>query len=318
MQRTISIKNSTFRGIGVAAASTLISPELLDRALPRFAAWGYPVRVDDSVRERFRYFAGTDESRAQGLMRLLRDPHVGTIWCARGGYGATRILSRLDELGAPKALKSDPKLLLGYSDATALHLYFHHTAGLPTVHAPMPATLSWQRMRPSTAKVLQALLAGQLGLGKKSHTAEWKLRALSGRGRKAEGVILGGNLSLLATLVGTPWQPDLKGALLFLEDCGEVPYRVDRMLTQLENAGMFRGLAGVLLGDFEADVKYREPAERGYWKSVLLERFSGLGIPVLGGLPVGHGKRNEPLPLGVRGQITSGGKLLLLEQPVRG
>lgn len=315
MRRTTIDSKGTQRWIGVAAASTLINPDLLHRALPRFARWGYAVRTDDSITETFRYFAGPDKNRVDSFMRLLGDPSVGTIWCARGGYGATRLLSMLDEAAAPKAMANDPKLLLGFSDATALHLYFYHHNKIPSVHAQMPATAKWMKMSKTADRTLQAILAGKMATGRKSHTADWKLKSLA-KG-SAEGVILGGNLTLLVNLIGTPWQTDLKGAILFIEDCGEAPYRVDRMLTQLENAGMLKGLAGVLLGDFEADVIYREPAERKYWKDIFEERFTKRGIPVLANLPVGHGKKNEPLPLGVKAQITRDGKLLLLEQPVK-
>jgi muramoyltetrapeptide carboxypeptidase len=314
MRRTTIRSRGTSRWIGIAAPSTLVNPELLESALPRFAHWNYPVRLDDSVTEQCRYFAGTDESRSLSLLRLLKDPAVGTIWCARGGYGATRLLSRLDRLGAAAAMAKDPKLLMGYSDVTALHLYFYHHNRLPSVHCQMPATPKWLTMSGSSERVLRAILQGRMPTGGKSHTAAWKLKRL--QAGTAEGVILGGNLTLLVNLIGTPWQPKLQGSLLFLEDCGEAPYRVDRMLTQLENAGMLKGLSGVLLGDFEADVIYREASERKYWREIFLERFSGRGIPVLAGLPVGHGKKNEPLPLGVKAAI-KGGRLLLLEQPVR-
>lgn len=316
MHRTTIEAERAQRWIGVTAASTLINPELLDQALPRFARWGYAVRTDDSLLEKFRYFAGSDETRAGSIMRLLTDPSVGAIWCARGGYGATRLLQRLDELGAPKAMAKDPKLLLGYSDATALHLYFYHHNKVPSVHCQMPATSKWQKMTKTADQTLQAILAGKMKTGKNSHTAAWNTKNFYSTGKSSEGIILGGNLTLLVNLIGTPWQANLDGAILFIEDCGEVPYRVDRMLTQLENSGMLKNLRGVLLGDFEADVTYREPAEKKYWKGIFAERFSGRGYPVLHQLPVGHGKKNEPLPLGVRAQITKGGKLQLLEQPL--
>jgi muramoyltetrapeptide carboxypeptidase len=317
MRRTTIDAEGAQRWIGVTAASTLINPELLEKALPRFARWGYAVRTDDSLLEKFRYFAGTDHCRSQAIMRLLKDPSVGAIWCARGGYGATRLLQQLDKLGAPKAMNADPKLLLGYSDATALHLYFYHHNRVPSVHCQMPATPKWLKMSKSSDQTLQAILAGKMPTGKKSHTASWPLKTFYSTGKATEGVILGGNLTLLVNMIGTPWQPDLRGALLFIEDCGEAPYRVDRMLTQLENSGMLKNLSGVLIGDFESDVKYREPAEKKYWKGIFEERFAGRGFPVLSKLPVGHGKKNEPLPLGVRGEITSDGKLILLEQPVK-
>jgi muramoyltetrapeptide carboxypeptidase len=301
--------------IGIAATSTLVDRALLKKALPRFARWGYPVRVDDSVHGKFRYFAGTDEERAAALIRLLKDPVVATIWCARGGYGAARILSHLDQMGAPILLRKNPKLLVGYSDVTALHFYFQKS-GCPTLHAPMPATPSWLKLPAKVDRLLPAILGGEIELGKKSYTASWKTKVMNGAGLPTEGVLRGGNLSLLTSLVGTRWQPDLNGSLLFLEDCAEAPYRVDRMLTQLENAGMLSGVRALLLGDFEADVVYREPKEKKYWKEIFLERFASRGIPVISGLPVGHGKLNEPLPLGVQAAIDARGRLLLLEQAV--
>jgi muramoyltetrapeptide carboxypeptidase len=209
-------------------------------------------------------------------------------------------------------MAKDPKLLFGFSDATALHLYFYHHLKLPSVHSPMPASAKWAAMSRSAERVLRSILAGLMPTGKRSHSATWPVKPI-GRKQSAGGVILGGNLTLLANFIGTPWQPDLNGKILFLEDCGEAPYRVDRMLTQLDNAGMLKGLKGVLLGDFEADVVYRNRKERTYWKEIFLERFSHL--PVLADLPVGHGKRNEPLPLGLNAEITKSGKLLLLERP---
>ncbi|MCO5144208.1 MAG: LD-carboxypeptidase, partial [Oligoflexia bacterium] len=131
-----------------------------------------------------------------------------------------------------------------------------------------------------------------------------------------EGIILGGNLSIILSLLGTPYLPDFTDAILFLEDCGEPPYRVDRMLTQLASAGILQKLQGVLLGDFEADVVYTDPkAEKSYWKPTLRERFLDLNIPILEKLPVGHGKYNEPLPLGVRASIQKNGNLKILESP---
>lgn len=315
MQRNIIRETNAERSIGVVAASTLIQAEALGKGLPRFAKWGFPVRVDDTIYEKFRYFAGTDQARADALVRLLKDKSVGTVWCARGGYGATRILKLLDEAGAPALMRRDPKLLIGFSDVTALHFYFWQKAGVPSLHAPMPATARWEELPSGTEKVLRRALTGKLELGAKSHTAAWRGKALVG-GKASEGILLGGNLSLLDTLIGTPWQPNLNGAILFLEDCGELPYRVDRMLTHLDNAGMLKGLRGVLLGDFEEGVVYREPTEKKYLKAIFQERFGDLGVPVIMNLPVGHGEKNEPLPLGVRARISVKGKLELLEQPV--
>jgi muramoyltetrapeptide carboxypeptidase len=317
MRRAIIPGNRLERTIGIAAASSVVNQNNLEKSLERFARWGVPVAVADQVRLQKRYLAGPDEERAAALDSFARDKTVGTIWCARGGYGSTRLLPLLDKLGTAAALARNPKLLIGYSDVTGLHLYFHKKTGLPSLHAAMPGTPRFATLPPRLDKLLRRTLAGELELGKKSHTAEWNPRRLCGPSRAAEGVLLGGNLSLLVNLVGTPWQPDLRGKILFLEDCAERPYQVDRMLTLLSNAGMLKGLAGVLLGDFETDVLYKEKGERRYWREVFTERFEPLKIPVLQNIPVGHGKKNEPLPLGVRFAITKTGKLWLLEQPVR-
>lgn len=316
MQRTRLNRSHTDRWIGVTAASTVIDPKTLEEGLPRFAEWGYAVRIDDTIFEQERYFAGSDETRAQALLRLIQDPSVGTIWCARGGYGAARLLKLLDQARAPALLKKHPKLLFGFSDVTALHLYFNQH-GLPSVHAPMPATKAWATLPPKTERVLRQILKGSLELGAKSYTAAWRPKILHATKREAEGNLVGGSLTLLTSLLGTPWQPKLDGSLLFLEDCGEAPYRVDRMLNQLEGAGLLKNIRGVLLGDFEEGVVYRDPAERRYWKEIFLERFAGRGIPVLAGLPFGHGKKNEPVPVGVKARITKAGRLELLEQPVK-
>jgi len=305
--------------VGIAAASSVVNQVNLEKSLPRFARWQVPVCVADQVRSSHRTFAGPDVQRAGALNSFARDPLIGTIWCARGGYGSTRLLPLLDAWDTAGALKRDPKLLIGFSDVTGLHLYLHKKIGLPTLHAPMPGTPGFSKLTPRVDRLLREFLAGKIKLGKNSYTSEWttsKKQLLLPPTRAVEGTILGGNLSLIATMVGTPWQPDLSGCFLFLEDCAEQPYRVDRMLTQLHNAGMLDGLNGVLLGDFEADVVYKEKIEKTYWKEIFRERFEPLGIPVLTGLPVGHGKKNDPLPLGVRAAITKSGKLLLLEQPV--
>jgi muramoyltetrapeptide carboxypeptidase len=312
--RSVRISGVKDRWIQVVAASTLINEELLEAGLPRFARWGFPVITDELLTKQYRYFAGTDEERAQAVLRAWKNSAVGALWCARGGYGSTRLFSLLDKMGAPTLLRKDPKLVLGFSDATGLQLYAHHHAKVPYVHCQMPATPSWQRMTPSAQRVLHSILVGKMATGKSSHTAQWKTKVVQAP-RATKGKLLGGNLTLLVNMIGTPWQPNLDGCILFLEDCGELPYRVDRMLTQLTNAGMLKGLRGVLLGDFEADVKYREPQERKYWKEIFAERFCDRGIPVIAGLPVGHGKKNEPLPLGVQAEITKAGKLILLEAP---
>ncbi len=303
--------------IGIAAPATCIEKNLLVKGAEKLASWGYAVRKDDRLLHRERSFAGTDAERAAVLASLVKDPSVRSIWCARGGYGVTRILPLLDRIGLARSMARDPKLLIGYSDITALHLYFYERIGLKSLHAPLIATPKWLKLPAAQAKLLQTIIAGKMKLGAASHSTRWPTKWLAAKPKKAvEGVLLGGNLTLLANLAGTPWQPNLKSAILFIEDCAEPPYRVDRMLTQIRNVGMLEGVRAVLVGDLEADVVLKPGEKKNAWKDVLVDCLVNHGIPVMIGAPVGHGKYNEPLPLGVLARLTVAGKLEIWEQVV--
>lgn len=303
--------------IGIAAPSTLIDPELLLNGVKKLSSWGYSVTFDDRILARYRSFAGVDDLRARVLLKLAQNENVRAIWCARGGYGATRILPLLDDLHFAAAMEKKPKLLIGYSDATALHLYAYKKLGLKSLHAPLVATPKWQQLPPATGKVLRELLSGHAPLGARSYTTRWPTRLLAPIKKPVEGILLGGNLTLIANMAGTRWQPSFRGALLFLEDCGEAPYRLDRMLTHLWNTGMLKGVKAVITGDLTADVTLKPGESKSAWKEVLADRLLARGVPVLAYAPVGHGVRNEPLPLGVKARITTRGKLELLEQVTR-
>lgn len=297
--------------IGIAAPASFLSKKLLRSGMEQLASWGYSVECDERVLLRERFHAGPDATRAEIFDRLVREREIEAIWCARGGYGVTRMLPFLDRLGTLAALKRNPKLIVGYSDITALHMWAWAGMGLKGLHAPLAATPKWLKLKASTRRTLQDLLGGSANL---NYTQAWPTRWL-GRGRPVEGVVVGGNLCMLTNLAGTRWQPDLRGSLLFLEDCAESSYRIDRMITFLRNTGMLRGVRAVLAGDFKADAPKDPPSQD--WKKILEVNFVNEGIPVLYNLPVGHGVRNEPLPIGVRARVTRGGKLELLEQLVR-
>jgi muramoyltetrapeptide carboxypeptidase len=210
-----------------------------------------------------------------------------------------RLLSQLPFSG----FLSRPPLLVGYSDITALSLALYAQCGLVSVHGPMVGTLA---QNPASTEELRALLFGKTP---SLVTLEDPLCLSPGM---AEGPLLGGNLSLVAALAGTPYLPSLEGAILFLEDIDEKPYRIDRMLTQLELSGALDGLAGLLLGDFTGcvDPNYPEPN----WISVVAERFQPKKIPILAGFPAGHGPQNSPLLLGALTRIdASRGLVIQLE-----
>ncbi|MFI6909382.1 LD-carboxypeptidase [Nonomuraea sp. NPDC050394] len=239
------------------------------------------------ARQHLPHLAGSDAARAADLQAAWCDPAVTTVFCTRGGYGAARVLDLLD-WNAMRA--AGPKTLVGSSDVTALHHAFRAELGVATLHGPMPACTTFSDEggpEPATWASLTGALKGE----------PWSVAGtsmLSQGPAGAAGPIAGGNLSVLASLCGTRWQPRFTGNIVFLEDVGEAPYRIDRMLTQLQRAGAFQGVLGFALGSWE---------ECGDPYPVLRERLLPLGVPVLAGLPVGHGTPQLSVWLGALGAI---------------
>lgn len=254
----------------------------------------YEVHFQPEILSRQGYLAGSDERRLAELRAALRQPGVDAIIAARGGYGATRILPLL----AADEVRAHAPLLVGFSDISALHALWAH-ARVGSVHGGMVAGLG--RSDDALAARFLEALEGRF-------PAQFSgLEPLS-PGR-AEGVLLGGNLAVLSALIGTPYFPPLTGAVLFLEDVGERPYRVDRMLTSWHAAGAFRGVRAVVLGAFVQG----EPGHDGVTlRDVLCERLSSLGIPVAAGLPAGHIDDNAELPFGRRVSLDASAGCLYL------
>jgi len=260
---------------------------------------GFRVRLGASVRNRNGYFAGTDRERAADIHAMFRDPEVRGILTARGGYGSGRILPLLD----PEIVRAYPKIFVGHSDVTCLLNDFVQRAGMVTFHGPMVAGLPH---RPEITVPFLAMLRGErIGW---HQTAEAVIQPGT-----AEGVIVGGCLSLIVSQLGTPFGMETRGRLLFLEDVNEKPYRIDRMLTQMRQAGLFDEVAGVIFGDM---IGCGDPAgERVSVCDVISEVFATADYPVAYGLPSGHGRGTVTLPLGVRARL-AGERLTLLESPL--
>jgi muramoyltetrapeptide carboxypeptidase len=299
----------------VAPAGPLLERDDLTRAEALCRALGYEPLLGPNTAQRYGYFAGTDEQRLADLNDALRDPDVGAIWCIRGGYGVTRILDQVDF----DALARRPRPLIGYSDITAvLNAALHH-AGVVTFHAPMarvsmPPFSRWHFERvlasPEPAGRLGRLPAPPDVLVPRDN----RITAL--RPGVAEGPLMGGNLSLIQCLVGTPHLPELDGAILFLEDVGEDLYRVDRMLAHLRMVGVLGRLAGIAVGRFTELNRGMSDGALGF-DEVLATYFLPLGIPVAYGFPVGHIDDQWTLPIGVRARLDAGaGELELLEPAV--
>ena len=243
----------------------------------------YHVEHASGVFERQRYLAGSDARRLAELTAALADPAIRAVFCARGGYGATRLLTRLDASGLP----GTPKALVGFSDITALHLWLQ-AHGRVSIHGPVLTQLP--RLSSATCTRLFELLESARPAPPLTGTATYVAGV-------AEGPLLGGNLSVFTRLLGTPYMPALDGAILLLEDQGERPYRLDRMWTHMQLAGVFARVRGIALGSFTA---CEEPGANYTSGELLRELAVSTGLPCAAGFPIGHGDVNEPVPLGVR------------------
>ncbi len=278
-------------------------------------AMGLKPRPARHLVERYGYLAGKDEDRAADLNAMYADPQVKAVFAVRGGWGCARILPYLDFA----TIRANPKLLIGFSDITALHMAFAARAGFTTIHGPNAASswpqFSWDAFRSIAFDGSTPLLTNPQPNEDRLVPQGGRVRTF-GRGR-ARGRLLGGNLTVLTALMGTGWLPDFTGAILFLEDVGEAPYRIDRMLTQLSLAGVLRRVAGVVFGQCTS-CGAAGPSYGGFTLSQVLEQHLGaLGIPAFQGAAIGHVAKQFSLPLGVRAEIDAdAGSIRLLEAGV--
>lgn len=250
--------------------------------------WGYEVRIGKTLGHSFHYFSGTDRERLDDLQVMLDDPDVHAILCARGGYGTSRIIDQLDFSGFARS----PKWIIGFSDITVLHAHLFSRLDTASLHAPMASAFNDGGAEGPFVGSLRAALTGE----KSRYTAAPHPYNRPGM---TAGVLVGGNLSLLAHLVGTPTEVDTEGCILFLEDIGEYLYHIDRMLIQLSRAGKLSGLAGLIVGGF-TDMKDTAIPFGQTVEELILDKVRSFGYPVSFGFPVSHGPENYALKVGVR------------------
>jgi len=301
----------------IAPASAPPDPKAVDRVVGQVERLGFKPKLARNVRARLGFLAGDDRQRATDLMTMFTDRKVRGIICIRGGYGTARLLERLDY----GVIRRNPKVFAGYSDITSLHCAFAVKANLISFHSPMlneglgaetfPAFSNESFLR----NVTEAKPSGSISAGYKDKTVTILRRGV------VEGALLGGNLSLLVTTLGTPYQPEFKNRILFFEDIGERLYRLDRLLTHLLNAGVLQQVAGVAVGinqdcDEPADAKAKEYRQSS--ADILKDRLKPLGVPVVTGLPFGHQPMNATIPFGVRARLDANkGDLIITEAAVR-
>lgn len=265
---------------------------------------GYTLRIFPGVFERDGYLAGSDDTRLNDLHAAFADPGIDAIFCLRGGYGTPRLLDRLDF----DLLRANPKPFVGYSDLTAVHLAISRYAGFVTFHGPMfNIDLLGGKQQP-TESALFSMLRGDLGVGSVlAHPVAYPLTTIAPG--IACGRLLGGNLSMIAAVMGTPFEIDAEGIILLIEDVNEPIYRIDRLLTHLRLAGKLAQVAGVLVGDVAG-------VDKAALERLLKQTFEPLCIPVLAGWRSGHCDPNLTLPMGALVRLDAGEQRLVLEQDV--
>ena len=283
----------------IAPASAPDSPDKIQRSIAYFEKLGYRVKLGSNIEARSGYLAGKDQERAADLNAMLNDRDVKAIFAIRGGYGTPRILPFVDY----RAARRYPKIIVGFSDITALQLALLRRSGLVTISGPMPGVELWNKPDPYTEEHFWRIVTSARPIGRLRNPPH---EPRAGHNfAVAEGLLLGGNLALVCSLLGTKYVPSFSQALLFLEEVDEYPHRVDRMLVQLRNADVFKHVSGVLLGKFShCDPKDASKPHLSI-REVLDDLAEWCPRPIIENLQYGHIPKKLSLPIGVRARMNS-------------
>lgn len=302
--------------VGLIAPGGLVDDALVEKCVKNLESFGMRVRISANVRAARGGYAGTVAARVEDLHAMFLDKDVKAIWAARGGSGATHLLPKIDY----RLIRNHPKILIGYSDITALLLAIYRHSGLVTFHGPVASSTFSDY---SVAHLKAVLMEPQprFDINTSAQNDEKALQEPQFARRTvregvATGRLLGGNLSVLSALIGTPYAAELKGALLFLEEIGEAPYRIDRMLTQLSQSGGLKNIAGAMLGVFQKAVATDGEASLTL-SEVLDDHFAQLKTPSAYGFSFGHIAQQFTIPVGVTARLdAANATLTLLESAV--
>jgi muramoyltetrapeptide carboxypeptidase len=294
--------------IGIIAPSGPVDPDSLNTAISRIKTRGYSIKLGAHLFDRLGFLAGKDEDRASDLNNMLADPNVDAIFCARGGYGAGRILDRINW----SHLAARPRIFCGYSDITILHLAIERTCGIVTFHGPMAQKLDGSLPQPSE-DCFWNMMELPTPYGVYDCTGD-SVKTLYGG--IARGRLSGGCLSLLTAAMGTKEEPDFRGKIVVIEDVGENVYRVDRMLLQMERAGLLQQSEGFIIGDVTDCPDKQQPISLlDIWR----ERIAKWNKPAIVGFPFGHTASPYTIPLGCTAELNADdGTLTVLEPAVKG
>lgn len=297
----------------VSPASPSFNQSEVVRGVETLENWGYKVALGSNLNKRYRYLAGTDEERAQDINEMFGRDDVDAVFVTQGGYGSARIIRHLDF----DIIRSNPKIFIGFSDITSLHLAIQKNTGLVTFHGPGMSRYNSQDLTDYTRDYLFKAIVSDKPVGEivKADEKKWLNRIRKGI---AEGPIMGGNMSLICASLGTPYEIDTRDKILFLEELETEPWIIDHMMTHLLNAGKLHEAAGIVVGECVRC----EPAKLnpGFHvtfslEDILHDFLEPLGIPVLYGLPLGHTPNLATIPLGVKAKLDATlGKLYIEER----
>ncbi len=288
--------------IGIVCPSGYMPKEKIVTCIAVLQQWGYQVKTGKTVGSQFYYFSGTDAERLQDLQSMLDDKEVKAILSARGGYGMSRIIDQLDFT----KFKKKPKWLIGFSDITVLHAHLYQHLHIASLHAPMAAAFNDGEYANEFVQSLRKALKGSVSnYSCDAHTLN--------RVGKAEGELIGGNLSLVAHVIGSVSSFKTKGKILFLEDIGEYIYNIDRMMIQLKRNGMLQQLSGLVIGGFSEIKDTNTPFGTDVYAAIY-SHIKDYAYPVCFNFPVSHEKNNYALKVGVKHQLTISQKKTILKE----
>ena len=297
--------------IGIVAPAFRCPEEKLKMGIEHLKKLGYKVKIRSGLNKGWGYHSDKIKSQAADIMKMFTDPKVDAIICTRGGWGSMKTWPMLDF----KKIAKNPKIFVGYSDITSLHISFSQFANMMSFHGPMVASCLWGKNTTYTEKLYWRILTDPKPLGELPLPGNRKITIINGG--KATGRLAGGNISLVAASIGTPYQIDLKGKILFLEEIDEQIYGIDRNLSQMFQSGVMKGVKGLILGDF-TDCKPNKSRNDFTVNEIFEQYFKPLGIPILSGFPFGHSKHNAIMPVGLRVTLDADKKkLVFLEGAVR-
>lgn len=288
--------------IGIVCPSGYMAFEKAQSCIDTLQQWGFKLKIGNTLGNQFNYFSGTDEERLNDLQMMIDDDEVKAILCARGGYGLSRIIDRINF----ERFKKKPKWIIGYSDVTILHAHLYSQLNIASLHSPMASAFNNGGAENEFVQSLKRAMMGELS------NYSCSTHPLNKAG-EARGELVGGNLSLLIHMIGTASDIDTKNKILFLEDVGEYLYNVDRMMMQLKRSGKLENLAGLIIGGFTEMKDTTIPFGQDVY-DVISDKVEEYNYPVCFDFPVSHTEKNYALKVGVEHQLTVGDEKVVLRE----